>query len=609
MKSVTLFIYLLCSLKFVFSQDHFLEVEFKFKSSKTKQVSIAGSFNNWDPETHLMNKQGDEWKLKIRLPDGYYYYKFIVDEKWISDPKNDWKINDGGKGFNSILKVGQPPRPKRNKNDRPFPKNKLPKPILGSNPEYVDLYYATWQMAWNKISKGTAKNGFSKQYMDEGFNELIYQWDTCFMAAYGVYARHIFPVMPSIDNFYKKQRNDGYIQRIYRETTGKQVTEPTKEEPMVNPPLFAWIELRYYRITGDDSRLRRVLPVLINYFNWIDNNCVSPQKNGLFYTTLMGSGMDNLPRHDIEKGCWIDFSSQQALAAKSIAEIAKIINNKKIETEFTAKHHQITDSLNANCWDDSQLFYFDITKNDTLCRTKHIGAFWPLLAEIAVNNRDQLLVNSLLNPDEFWRPHLVPALSADDPYYQKKGHYWRGSVWAPTNYMLIKGLEKYGYYDLADDIALNHVKNVEHVYYFFKPNEQNIAFEERYADSYNTIWECYSAELKEPATRWDNIFYARQDFVGWSGLGPIAMLIENVLGIWIDGQHNSIKWRIQRQDIHGIENIQLCDQFVGLICRPYPKKLEIEVTAKKPFILKIEWIDKEYVREIKKVGKTIFEIK
>ncbi|WP_414632104.1 hypothetical protein, partial [Acetomicrobium sp. UBA5826] len=33
---------------------------------------------------------------------------------------------------------------------------------------------------------------------------------------------------------------------------------------------------------------------------------------------------------------------------------------------------------------------------------------------------------------------MVPSLSADDLQYNPNGDYWRGSVWPPTNYMILR---------------------------------------------------------------------------------------------------------------------------------------------------------------------------
>ncbi len=569
----------------LFSQPDSVEVTFRYASPSIKSFAIAGSFNSWTPASYHLKRDSVNWQIKLKLLPSYYYYKFVVDGNWIPDPSNPQRVNDGGESFNSILKVGNPPVPRRKVSSVPFPKDKFPIPVLAADTGFVSLYYAALQMAWNKIANGTKENGFSQSYMDEGFNELIYQWDTNFMAAFGMYFPGLFPAMESLDNFYNKQREDGYIQRVYWESNGKPAADPTREEPMVNPPLFAQLEARYYHLTGDTSRLARVLPVLVKYFYWIEKNCRSVHGKGLYYTSPLGSGMDNTPRPNVKQAAYIDFSCQQALAAGSISDLARVHRATELVKEFANHHRRIAADINRYCWNTKTKFYFDLTQNDTMSTTKHIGAFWALMADVADKQRANQLVSHLKNPKEFWSSHPIPALSADDPAYDPKGHYWLGGVWAPTNYMVLRGLDKYGFSGIADTIALNYLRNIDEVYRNFSPAENSVCFEERYADGYHTIWECYSPEFSAPATRWDNTYYSRQDFVGWSGLGPIGMLFENILGFAFNGDINEISWRLHRNDRHGIENISFRGQKVSLLAIPSRGGTEITVEFEKPFRL------------------------
>ncbi len=47
------------------------------------------------------------------------------------------------------------------------------------------------------------------------------------------------------------------------------------------------------------------------------------------------------------------------------------------------------------------------------------------------------------------------------------------------------------------------------------------------------------------------------DFVGWAGLGPIALLIENIIGIQADVPNRRIEWHLTRTDRHGINSLWL----------------------------------------------------
>ena len=581
-KSFPVLIFLILGLIRLAQAAEDLPVEFHYSPDREiQEVFVAGSFNNWDAKALRMERTGLTWSSSTTLPIGWYYYKFVVDGEWIADPSNPEVAPDG----NSVLKVGEP-HPMRKSRGVPFDPTLVPRPVL-SDTGLVNLYYAAWAMAWQKISSGTPENGFVNSYLDEGFNELIYQWDSCFMSAFSVYSPRAFPGMGSLDNFYSKQRDDGYIQRVYWESDGREAAEPTADEPLINPPLFACMEWRYYQITGDSTRLTRVLPHLTHYYEWIDANCASPSVDGLYYNTPLGSGMDNTPRPDCEQGGWVDMSCQQALAARCIANMLEFEGDRAQANKFRERANVIATVVNKKCWDPERKFYFDVNKSGGRSSVMHVGGFWPLVAEIADQQQIDACVNWLQDTSTFNRPHRVPTLAANQNEYDSTGHYWLGSVWAPTNFMVVKGLEAVEENDLADEVALNHVSNMLEVYEHFTPDESHIAYEERYGDGYKTIWECYSPERMLPATRWDGIFYSRQDFVGWSGLGPSALLIENVLGLTIDGANNTIDWHIARTDVHGIEHLRFRDQDVSLICTPKVEGLSIQVQCENPFILRI----------------------
>lgn len=582
------------------------KVEFSLNSSSSKEVSVTGSFNGWNPVGEKLALKGDGvWETELELDAGYYQYKFIVDGVWIPDPANEWKINDGGENFNSLLKVGTPPIPKRKRSSVPFPKEKLPEPVIGDE-DLKELYYFAWNRAWDKITEGTSENGFAKSYIDEGFNEWIYQWDSNFMVAFAMYAGDLFPAMQTLDNFYNKQREDGYIQRVYSEANGKMATEPTPDEQMLNPPLFSWIELKYYEMSGDTSRIRSVLPHLVNYHIWIEKNAASSISPWLYYQTPLGSGMDNVPRRGVEKGAWIDFSCQMALAARSISSLAAKIGNDKIADQFTNRYAKIKKAIADFCFNKKFKFLQDVKPDGSFSSTQHAGAFWAFIAGVLDTQMASNLANYLQDTLSFNRPHRIPTLPANDPDYDIRGHYWLGGVWAPVVYSTIKGLEYYHLYNLADEIAANHLSNILRVFKGFSPQEDKIACEERYQDGYKTIWECYSPELSEPGTRWDNTFYGRQDFAGWTATGPIALLIENIIGITVNAANGKIVWRLNRSDENGMKNLLFGKNRVTLITSKDSPNRKIFVESEVPFKLEVSWEGKNYSFSINKGTQELF---
>jgi Mannosylglycerate hydrolase MGH1-like glycoside hydrolase domain/Glycosyl hydrolases family 2, sugar binding domain len=493
---------------------------------------------------------------------------------------NDWG-NGGGVWRDIVLRRSVPIAPYG---------GYLPEPVLPSNPAWEELYWAAWQMAFDKIAFGNASNSMVDAYMDEGFNEQIYQWDSSFICLFGRYGSRLFPVMPTLDNFYDRQRSDGYIQRVYSETDGGELGDPKPEEPMVNPPLFAWVEWEYYRTTGDDSRLAKVLPILERYYLWLQSNVRLGPGQGLYNQTDLGSGMDNTPRGDIHGAGWADMSSQQVLAATHLSAIAKQLGDDAKAAAWEGESQELSSKINALLWNELDGYYYDLTNAGQHSMVRHIGAFWTILAGVADDAAVTRLVDHLEDPTEFKRPHRYPTLAASHPDYAASGNYWRGSVWAPTNYMIIKGLQRRGYGDLARAVATEHLTHLANVYASPPSDEQVIAPEERDGE-YKTLWECYAPESSSPATRWDATFFSRQDFVGWTGLGPIAMLIEDVLGFEVVGAEDRIIWDVARLDEHGIRNLALgSSNIVSLVASSRATEDEpvaIEVEAVRPFSLQV----------------------
>ena len=61
----------------------------KLKAPRAGQVSIVGSFNEWDPIANVLNPEGDDmWSCTLAIEPGEYEYRFVVDGAWCDDPAN-----------------------------------------------------------------------------------------------------------------------------------------------------------------------------------------------------------------------------------------------------------------------------------------------------------------------------------------------------------------------------------------------------------------------------------------------------------------------------------------------------------------------------------------
>jgi Glycogen recognition site of AMP-activated protein kinase len=86
--------------------SRFQTAHFELFAPAAAAVSLAGSFNDWNPTATPMQRQNEgSWTKELMLPSGHYQYRFVMDGQWMEDPKaKDYVPNPYG-GCNSVLHV------------------------------------------------------------------------------------------------------------------------------------------------------------------------------------------------------------------------------------------------------------------------------------------------------------------------------------------------------------------------------------------------------------------------------------------------------------------------------------------------------------------------
>lgn len=84
-----------------------LPVTLAVKGLSARQVSVAGSFNDWSPEAAPMSCRDDgTWGVELRLAPGCYEYLLVADGSWIPDPSCPESVPNPYGGVNNVLRVG-----------------------------------------------------------------------------------------------------------------------------------------------------------------------------------------------------------------------------------------------------------------------------------------------------------------------------------------------------------------------------------------------------------------------------------------------------------------------------------------------------------------------
>jgi glycogen debranching enzyme len=478
----------------------------------------------------------------------------------------------------------------------------LPSPVYDENPLWVETYWKAWELAFRNFHDPAPGSGFVSQFIDAAFNSNIFLWDTAFMTMFCNIAHGLVPGISSLDNFYAKQHPDGEISREINRTTGVDFAPwinaegrplysawgfNTGEKPVtirysgrdlppdppaltldaLNNPIPAWAELESFRYTGDRSRLAAVRTPLVRYYRALQTYL--RQGNGLYVTDW--ASMDNSPRNPglLGGGVAVDISSQIVLFARNLAEIDSILGG--ASATWTAEADTLSARINALLWKDG--FYYDRAPDGSLIPVRTIAAFWTLLAGVATPERAVALGAELQNPSTFGRVHPVPSCAADEPGYVSGGGYWRGAVWPSTNTMVIRGLKRYGFDDLARTIALKHVAAVADVFM-----------------ETGTIWENYAPDAVAPGRHADGTPVVR-DMVGWSGIGPILYFMEYAVGLVPDAPANRLTWTIRSTMPSGCDRYRFNGHVVSLLATPEPggRGVRIDIRADGSFTLEAHY--------------------
>lgn len=461
-----------------------------------------------------------------------------------------------------------------------YARSVLPNPYWEGHDEEISMYWKAWELAVNNICLPQENSGFVSSYITPAYNGHIFMWDNSFISMFCRYGKNFFPFQKTLNNFYAKQHPDGFICREIK-ADGADCFE--RYDPVsTGPNLLPWSEILYYEQYGDADRLNKVFPILCAYYKWLKLN--RTWRNGTYWSSGWGSGMDNMPRVPSEYNTiysnghmiWLDACLQQIFMARILLKMGFYLERWQEIEEFEDEIEMLSSYINKNMWSEKDHFLYDQYDDGSLSSTKGVYAYWVLHTDVLPKDKLDFMVKELNNKETFNRPHRVASLAANNPKYKANGRYWVGGVWAPTNYMIITGLLKKGYRKLAYQIARNHYDNVFKVY-----------------KKTGTFWEYYSPENAEPG------FMARKDFVGWTGLPPISELIEDIFGIRAAAMEHKLTIDVNLTEGYGISRYPFGkDGQVSIKVKKRSSKEEkpsITIDTNVSFELTVRWSDNKKI--------------
>lgn len=345
------------------------------------------------------------------------------------------------------------------------------------DPEIERLYYKA--LSVNKVNIFSPQGGIPVLWTtpDRLPHKHLWLWDSVFHAiGFLTYNKEL--AKDAIWAVLSQQWENGFVPLMMN---------PVDSADFTQPPILSYGVWEIYKATGDLEYLKKCAPRLKAYVQWdIDNR--DKNNNNLLEWSIDEyeecrcgeSGMDNSPRFDkaIDLDA-VDFSSYVCSEAEILSHIFEVLGDKKERDYWSKIHKKIKQAINDILWCEKDGMYYDKDMNGEFSYIPNVANFITLFAGVPDKERAARLVESLTNPESFWTKLPVPTIPKNHPTHD--GDMWRGSVWINFNYMIIVGLLRYGYDDIAKELK-----------------DKTLAVIKKWYNKYGCIYEFYNCDDEIP---------------------------------------------------------------------------------------------------------------
>ena len=451
-------------------------------------------------------------------------------------------------------------------------KNKVPS-IHFYDQDFVDMYDRTW--VWvNELWKTTDGTTAPSCYLSYPGQTLTNQLESCMSALFLVYSNQNYSPFPMIDFFYDKQEENGAIRANYSLEDGKTVS-PADNPEGLSPILFAYVEYCFYHKIGDKKRLKRIVPILQKYTDWMEQFKCS---NGLYSVPSAACGSGNIPRDGMVYP--IDFNAQIAMNALYMSEIGDILNDKELSFRYKRMYFALNTRINSKMWDPETKFFYDLDKDEKRLSNRFIGAYWTLLGKIPNDEKASYMIDMLHNPKEFGTDNPFPGVPVSSPYYSAKGNGYCGGVLPFNTFMVVKGLMNYHEFVFARECSIRHMYFVLDT---FHPD----------TDKIDDVWEAYLPDTEGKSVCEDLEGFPRRRYLPSVGLLTISIMIENIIGLDISLPRKTVDWTMPSREAMGIETLSLKKNNITILSNKNARGWEIRLESEKLYYFTILILDED----------------
>ena len=341
-------------------------------------------------------------------------------------------------------------------------------------PPVLDQYKEKYYFAWWVMRAGLISPRFytTREAMTPSKLHYvgIWQWDAYFHAlAYRYVDKRLAQDQLRIQ--LDHQREDGLLpDAVHDEGIVNHLDYPVDAD-VTKPPLVAWAAWKLYELDGDREFLNEIYEPIVRWNQWwFEKNDIDG--DGLCeYGHPFSSGLDDNPLWDdgmpVESP---DLNTYLCIQEDMLAKIAHVIGEEEQSKMWMNRAAELAKCMIHRMWDNKAGLFWATKKGQRINVRTPFNLF-PLLTGRMPQEISSRLVAHLTDENQFWPRFPIPTVAMNDPKYNPE-QMWRGPTWVNINYLMIEGLQKSGYENIARELrqrTMELISGHKDIYEYYHP--------------------------------------------------------------------------------------------------------------------------------------------
>lgn len=257
---------------------------------------------------------------------------------------------------------------------------------------------------------------------------------------------------------------------------------------ITQPPLIAIAAWHVHELAQDSLWLEQLYPAMSDYQQWFDRRRDPDNDHLVSLIHAWEAGSDFAPRWDVPMGldnpsleesraarkAYIkilmehdcdasklsragyfsveapDYNAIRAADLEALASIAYVLGKHADATYWQRKAESVRTAIQNRMIRHNGIF--DLMGDSEIPIEEESVAPFILLFGGCLSEEDAAKIVQRLQTAPFWTTYPVPNVPTTHPKFAPDV-YWRGNVWMSVNWLIYEGLRRYGYHEVASQLA------------------------------------------------------------------------------------------------------------------------------------------------------------